>query len=149
MINGVIVKPLRRIADERGKIFHMLKTTDTEFNQFGEIYFSVVYPGVVKGWHLHSIMELNYAVIKGHIKLVLYDMREDSSTKGEVQEIFIGEANYCLVKVPKGVLNGFKGIGIEEAIVANCASHPHDPGEISRIDPFNNNIPYDWNLKHG
>jgi len=149
MIEGVIIKSLRKISDERGAVMHMLKNTDPEFEQFGEIYFSTAYPGAIKGWHLHKVMTLNYTVVKGNIKLVLFDMRDDSPTKGELQEIFTGDKNYCLVRIPPGVANGFKGIGAEEAIVANCATHPHDPEEIKRIDPFTKKIPYDWNIKHG
>lgn len=149
MINGVLVKPLSQITDERGKVMHMLRTDEPHFEQFGEIYFSVVYPGVVKGWHLHKEMTLNYAVISGMIKLVLYDLREDSPTKGEIQEFFIGEDNYVLVKIPPKIWNGFKGIGAKLAILANCATIPHRPDEIERLDPVNNDIPYDWGLNHG
>ena len=148
MIDGVTVIPLKQIPDERGKILHMLKISDSNFEKFGEMYFSMVYPNVVKGWHIHKRMNLNYAVPVGMIKLVLYDGREGSKTKGELMELFVGEDNYVLVHVPFGVVNGFKGIGTKPALVANCATVPHDPEEIERIDPFNNNIPYDWNLKH-
>lgn len=148
MIDGVLVHPLKQIPDERGKIMHMLRVDDAHFEQFGEIYFSMVYPGVVKAWHIHREMTLNYAVVIGMIKLVLYDERPDSPTKGQLQELFLGESNYALVKIPPGIWNGFKGIGTQPAIVANCATHPHDPDEISRVDPFDNHIPYDWSLKH-
>ena len=149
MIDGVSVKPLRRIPDERGFIMHMLRSDDPEFQQFGEIYFSTIYPGVIKGWHLHSEMTLNYAVVVGMIKLVLFDQREGSPTQGEIQELYIGQENYQLVTVPPFGWNGFKGVGDHMAIVANCATHPHDPNEISRIDPFDPSIDYDWGLKHG
>ncbi|MEM7815225.1 MAG: dTDP-4-dehydrorhamnose 3,5-epimerase family protein [Candidatus Aenigmatarchaeota archaeon] len=148
MIEGVQIIPLKQIPDERGKVMHMLRCDDPHFEKFGEIYFSVVYPGVVKGWHLHRKMTLNYAVVSGNIKLVLYDNRENSKTKGEIMELFIGEDNYCLVRIPPLVWNGFKGIGIKPAIVANCATIPHDPNEIVRMDPFKNDIPYDWSLRH-
>ena len=148
MITGVEGIPLRQILDERGKIMHMLRSTDPHFEGFGEIYFSCIYPGVVKGWHLHTKMVLNYAVPSGRIKFVLYDDRADSPTRGEVQEIFLGPDSYCLVKVPPLVWNGFKGIGTDMAVVANCASIPHDPTEIKRLDPFTDQIPYDWALKH-
>ena len=148
MIHDVLVHPLRQIPDERGKIMHMLRSDDPHFERFGEIYFSVVYPGVVKGWHIHRAMTLNYAVVSGMIKLVLYDDREGSPTRHEIQEIFVGESNYVLIKIPPMVWNGFKGIGTQPAIVANCATIPHDPNEISRLDPFDNTIPYDWELKH-
>jgi dTDP-4-dehydrorhamnose 3,5-epimerase len=147
MIDGVVVSPRRIIPDDRGKVMHHLKATDPEFEKFGEIYFSMVYPGVVKGWHLHHKMIINYAVPMGMIKLVLFDAREGSKTKGELNELYIGQDNYQLVKVPPYVWNGFKGIGTVPALVANCASIPHDPLEIERLDPHKSFIPYDWSLK--
>ena len=148
-IYGVIIKSLIKIPDERGCIYHMLRNDDAIFERFGEIYFSLVYPGVVKGWHLHKKMTLNYAVVTGMVKLVLFDDRKNSFTKGNLMEIFTGDENYLLIKIPTGIWNGFKGIGIKPAIVANCATLPHDPGEIVRLDPFSKQIPYDWSLKHG
>ena len=146
MIEGVVVKRLDIIRDERGSVMHMLRSDDPEFEAFGEIYFSTVFPGVVKGWHLHRRMTLNYAVVSGMIKLVLFDDRPTSSTRGRVEELFVGEQNYVLVKIPPGIWNGFKGIGAQPAIVANCASLPHDPAEIVRLDPSSGEIPYDWKL---
>ena len=148
MIDGVLVHPLKQIPDERGTVRHMLKATDPHFDKFGEIYFSTVYPGVIKGWHLHSRMTINYAVVTGMIKLVLFDDRPNSATRGTVQELFVGDSNYCLVKVPPGVWNGFKGMGTAPAIVANGATIPHDPTVIERLDPLSSKIPYDWVLKH-
>jgi len=148
MIDGVVVVPLKQIPDERGKVMHMLRCDDPYFEQFGEIYFSMVYPGVIKGWHLHTEMTLNYAVVAGMIKLVLYDDRIDSPTRGAIMEIFTGEDNYQLIKIPRLIWNGFKGIGVTPALVANCATIPHRPDEIKRKDPFSPDIPYDWNLKH-
>ena len=148
MIEGVVVTPLRQIFDERGKVMHMLKVGDPEFQQFGEVYFSCVNPGAIKGWHIHKEMTLNYAVPYGHIKFVLYDDRPESPTHGEIQELYLGPDNYCLVTVPPMVWNGFKGIGTEMAIVANCATIPHSSDEIDRRDPFDSSIPYDWALKH-
>jgi dTDP-4-dehydrorhamnose 3,5-epimerase len=148
MIDGVLIHPLKQIADERGKIMHMMRCDAPHFEKFGEIYFSTVYPGVVKGWHGHKEMVLNYACVSGTIKMVLFDDRADSPTRGELMEVFLGEANYVLVRVPPGVWNGFKGVGVAPAIVANCSTIPHDPDEIVRMDPFENHIPYDWALKH-
>jgi dTDP-4-dehydrorhamnose 3,5-epimerase len=148
MITGVLVHPLHQIPDERGKIMHMLRCDDPHFEVFGEIYFSVVYPGIVKGWHLHKLMTLNYTCIVGTIKLVLYDERDDSKTRGELQEVFLGESNYQLVKIPPGIWNGFKGVGTVPAVVANCPTLPHDPRELTRLDPFQNHIPYNWALRN-
>ena len=149
MIEGVRIHPLRQIPDERGKVMHMLRADAPHFEQFGEIYFSVVNPGVVKGWHLHHRMTINYAVVTGMIKLVLYDDRAGSPTCKELQEIFLGDAQYALVTVPPMIWNGFKGIAASPSVVANCATIPHDPTEIERLDPFTSHIPYDWSLKHG
>ncbi len=148
-IHDVIVTPLRRIPDERGAVFHMLREDSPVFERFGEIYFSTVYPGVVKGWHIHKRMTLNYAVPSGMVKLVCFDDREASPTRGVVQELHVGELNYVLVTIPPLIWNGFKGEGATPALVANCATIGHDPDEIDRLDPFENEIPYDWALRHG
>lgn len=148
MIDGVIVTPLRQIVDERGKVMHMLRADAPHFAGFGEAYFSTVHPGAIKGWHLHQRMTLSYSVPHGHIKFVLFDDRPSSPTRGEVQEIFLGTDNYCLVTVPPMIWNGFKGIGSETAIVANCADIWHDPSEIERKDPYDPSIPYEWAIKN-
>ena len=100
MIDGVKLTPLKQIFDERGKVMHMLREDSSVFSRFGEIYFSCTHPGVVKAWHMHKKMTLNYAVIYGEIKFVLYDDRPQSPTKGELQEFFISPENYILVTVP-------------------------------------------------
>ena len=147
MIDGVSVVPLRRIPDERGTVHHMLRRTDPHFIEFGEIYFTTVYRGIIKGWHRHREMTLNYAVPSGRIKLVLFDDRADSPTKGELMEVFLGPDDYSLVIIPPGVWNGFKGME-DTSIVANCCTHPHDPSRSDRLDPFDNDLPYDWGVRH-
>jgi dTDP-4-dehydrorhamnose 3,5-epimerase len=148
MIEGVLLHPLSQIPDERGRIMHMLRADEPHFERFGEIYFSMVYPGVVKGWHLHREMTLNYAVVVGTVKLVLFDDRPGSPTRGEIMELFLGESNYCLAKIPPMIWNGFKGIGIVPAIVANCATIPYNNDEVIRLDPSENSIPYNWDIKN-
>jgi len=148
MIEGVSLSPLKQIFDERGKVMHMLRNDSSQFSKFGEIYFSCTYPGAIKAWHLHNEMTLNYAVIYGSIKFVLYDDRADSKTKGEVQELFISPENYQLVTVPPGIWNGFKGIGKETSIVANCSTVPHSSNEIRRKEFNDASIPYNWVIKH-
>lgn len=149
VIEGVVIAPLKKIPDERGAIYHMIRADDPIFKQFGETYGSWVHPGAIKAWHLHKTMTLNYVVPVGKIKLVLYDSRDNSPTNGVLMEIFIGRDNYVRVTVPPGVVNGFKGLGTEDSLVINIASHWHDPDEIVRIDPFTKDIPYNWDIKHG
>ncbi len=144
MLEGVRMIPLKKIPDSRGMIMHMLRSDDPHFIRFGEIYFSMVFPSVIKGWHLHTKMTLNYAVVVGKIKLALYDQRPDSCTFGKVQEIVTGQDDYGLIQVPPGIWNGFQGLGHENSIVANCSTHAHDPQEIQRIDPHDPSIPYEW-----
>jgi dTDP-4-dehydrorhamnose 3,5-epimerase len=148
MIDGLKVIPLRRIPDERGTIMHMMRRTDPHFIEFGEIYFSTIYKGAIKGWHIHRDMTLAYACVYGRIKLVVYDEREGSQTRGELVEMFLGPDNYSLVMIPPGLWNGFKGMSEPDAIVANCCTHPHDPSRSGRHDPLKSHIPYDWGLKH-
>lgn len=147
MIDGVKVVPLRRVPDERGTVFHMLRRTDDHFIEFGEIYFSSVYPGIIKGWHRHREMTLNYACVTGRIKLVLYDDRDVSATRGQVMELFLGPDDYSLAIVPPGIWNGFKGMAAPSSVVANCCTHPHDPSRSDRLDPFDNDIPYLWDVR--
>lgn len=149
MIDGVRITQLRQIPDERGSIMHMLREDAAHFERFGEIYFSWVYPGAIKAWHLHYEMTLNYAVPVGRIKLVLYDDREGSATRGELMELFLGDARYDLVTIPPRVWNGIKGVGTQAAMVANCSTIPHRAHEIERMDPFSSTIPYSWELRHG
>lgn len=149
MIHGVKIIPLQQIIDERGKIMHMMKATDPHFSNFGEIYFSCAWPGTIKAWHIHQTMTINNAVIVGHAKLVMYDRRPESPTKDNLLELFIGEDNYCLVQIPPGIANGYKAYGDKLVILANCATETHRPDEMLRLDPFDNDIPYDWALKQG
>ena len=149
MLEGVKIVPLRQIVDERGKIMHMLKATDPHFIAFGEIYFSCAWPGTVKAWHIHQRMTVNNAVISGRAKLVLYDLRDDSPTRGELQEIFLGEDNYVLAQIPPGIANGYKAYGDKMVILANAGTEPHDPTEMLRMAPDTDEIPYDWARRDG
>jgi len=151
LIDGVKVKQLRVIPDERGRLMEILRCDDENFVKFGQVYMTTVFPGVVKGWHYHRKQIDNFVVVKGMLKLVLYDDRKDSPTRGEINEFFIGDNNPILVTVPNLVIHGFKGTGVEEAIVINCPSEPYqyeDPDEF-RIDPHQSHIPYDWTRKDG
>lgn len=149
MIHDVMITPLKRFPDERGTVMHIMKATDPGFNGFGEVYCSTVYPGMVKGWHCHNRVTLNYVVMSGMIKLVLFDERENSPSHGFIQEIFMGGLNYIRVTIPPGIWYGFKGVGIETAWVCNVINEPHDPSEAKRLNPHMNHIPYSWEREEG
>jgi dTDP-4-dehydrorhamnose 3,5-epimerase len=145
-VEGVSVVPLRQIADERGTVYHMLKSSDPHFVEFGEIYFSSVYPGVVKAWKRHRRLTTNYACIVGKVRLVLYDDREAAASRGTVAELVLGPEpdDYVLAVIPPLVWHGFQGIAGPISVLANCATEPHDPDELDRVDPYAKEIPYDW-----
>ena len=146
MIDGVKITPLTQILDDRGKVMHLIRSDSDVFIQFGEVYFACVYRDKVKAWKLHKKMTLNCAVPYGHVKFVLYDERPDSSSAGEIQEVFLGPDHYCLLTVPPMIWTGFQGIGHEMAILVNCASLPYAADEVERRKDDDAVIPYDWML---
>lgn len=143
-IEGVKIFPLKKICDERGMIMHMLRSDAPHFEQFGEIYFSMAYPGVVKGWHEHTKQIQNYAVVVGMIRLVLYDARKESPSFQKLMKLCTGESRYQLIRIPPGVINGYQVIGEKPALIANCASLAHDPTEMIRYPVEDPTIPYRW-----
>jgi dTDP-4-dehydrorhamnose 3,5-epimerase len=132
-------------------VMEILRSDDALFEKFGQVYLSTVYPGVVKGWHYHKVQTDHFAIIKGMAKVVLYDERDGSPTRGELMELFIGEQNPMLLKIPPLVLHGVKGVGAEPAYMINCPTEPYDPDKPDefRRPPDDPKIPYDWKLKEG
>ncbi len=151
MILGVRTKALKLIPDERGFLMEILREDDPIFERFGQAYLTVAYPGIVKGWHYHKRQQDYFTVLKGMAKVVLYDDRETSPTRGEVNEFFLGERNPTLVVIPPLVIHGLKGIGVEPAYLLNIPTHKYEYSEPDefRIDPHDNDIPYDWDRKDG
>ena len=151
MIDGVKIKKLRIIPDERGRLMEMVRSDDEDFTKFGQVYMTTAYPGVVKGWHYHEKQYDQMVVIAGMMKIVLYDNREKSKTAGELLEVFAGLHNPVRLTIPPGVCHGFKNIGTQESIVINTVYEPYsyDNPDEHRIDPHDNDIPYDWDRKDG
>lgn len=149
-IHGVQTKPLRLIPDERGWLMEILRADDPLFRKFGQVYVSGTYPGVVKAWHYHRHQIDAFACVAGMIKLVLVDTREDSPTRGHVNEFFLGTQNPTLVRIPNLVYHGWKCISLEPSLVVNVPTEPYrydDPDEF-RLEPHGT-LPYDWNRKDG
>ena len=148
-IDGVWVKDLKVIPDERGRLQEILRADDEGFLKFGQVYLSATYPGVVKAWHLHKVQDDNFCCVKGMVKLVLYDGRDDSPTKGTVTEYFLGEHNPQLVRVPAGVYHGWKCISSDESLVVNIPTEPYNyesPDEY-RAPWDTPDIPYSWDIE--
>jgi len=146
VIDGVKARCANVIADERGRLGEIMRVDDPWFEKFGQVYFTTTYPGVVKAWHYHKIQTDHFYVIKGLVKVALYDQREDSATKGIVNELYLGEHRPGLVRIPPGVSHGWMCVSDCEAYIVNMVSEAYNyeqPDEF-RLDPHDNNIPYDW-----
>ena len=144
MILGIKITPLKQIKDERGKIMHMMRSDSSYFESFGEIYFSTVNFKYIKAWHLHNINTLNYVCIRGKVKLVLFDSRQNSKTLNQFQEIIMHPENYFLVTIPPGIWNGFLGMSEPDAIIANLLDKPHNESEMIRLPYNDDKFKYDW-----
>jgi len=149
MIDGVIVKPLKCHADERGFLMEMLRTDEEIFEEFGQSYVSLNYPGVIRAWHYHKKQNDLWVCVKGMIKAVVYDSREGSSTQGEVNQFFLGDNNHILLKIPVGTMHGYKTIGVEPSLLINFPTRPYDPKEPDEYrEPWNSEkIPYNWDIE--
>ena len=141
---GVKITPLKIISDDRGSVMHMMRNDSKVFDKFGEIYFSTIFKGKIKAWHLHKEATLNYACVYGEVKLVLFDERNGSSTFGEYQEILLSLKNYNLITIPPNIWNGFKGCNDQFSIIANCLNLPHNEKEMVRLDVKDNRFKYHW-----
>ncbi len=151
MIEGVFIKELKSIPDERGKLMEMLRCDDQIFKKFGQVYMTTTKPGYVKAWHYHKKQTDNFVCVKGKIRVGLYDDREDSKTKGEVQEFILTLDKPILLQIPPQVFHGFESNHTEESIVINIPTEPynHETPDEYRIDPFDNDIPFKWKSKKG
>ncbi|WP_040913373.1 cupin domain-containing protein [Leptospira kmetyi] len=144
-LEGVIATPLKEIFDPKGSVLHMIRADDPEYKGFGECYFSEVNPGAIKAWKLHTKQTQNFTVPSGRIKLVLFDNREHSSTKGRVQEILLGRpGHYQRVKIPPKIWYGFTCVSDEKALIANFTDIPHDPNESQRLPETDPLVPFTW-----
>jgi dTDP-4-dehydrorhamnose 3,5-epimerase len=149
MIDGVKIKKLKVIPDERGRLMEILRRDDDLFRSFGQVYVTTTYPGVVKAWHRHRKQTDNIACVAGMIKVALYDGRENSPTGGEVNEFYLGVHSPALLQVPPGVYHGWMCVSPEEAVIVNVPTEAYDYGapDEDRLDPRGNVIPYDWERK--
>lgn len=149
MIDGIEVKQLKRHADERGFLMEMMREDDPIFERYGQSYVSMNYPGVIRAWHYHKKQNDYWVCVKGMVKAVVYDCREDSPTFGEVNEYFLGDNNPILLKIPIGTMHGYKTCGLEPSLLINFPSLPYNPKEPDeyRESYDSEKIPYDWDIK--
>ena len=149
MIQGVEIKQLARHADERGFLMELLRSDDSIFTKFGQCYVSMNYPGVIRAWHWHKKQDDFFVVVKGMIKVGLYDLREGSPTQGEAAELYLGDNNSIMLKIPVGVVHGYKTVGTEPSLLINFPSEVYDPQEPDeyRLPWDTDQIPFDWDIQ--
>jgi len=150
-ISGVKVRKLRLMPDDRGWLMEMLRSDWEEFEKFGQTYVTACYPGVVKAWHYHKHQTDHFICVSGMAKVALYDARDDSPTKGRINEFIMGTLNPILVKIPKMVYHGFTAVGAEMTIIVNVPTQLYnyekpDEYRVAYDDP---SIPYRWEVKMG
>jgi len=147
-IQDVAVFELKQIGDQRGSVLHMLRDDSEAFTRFGEIYFSEVFPGVVKAWKRHKQMTQRLAVPCGMAKFVLYDDRQNSASIGHTMEIVLGRPDhYRLLCIPPMIWYGFQSLSKSVAIIANCPDMHHDPSEADLRDYREAGFPYSWEME--
>jgi dTDP-4-dehydrorhamnose 3,5-epimerase len=147
MIKGVMIKKLKINFDSRGRLMEILRSDDKIFEKFGQAYTTTAKPGVVKAWHMHKKQTDHFVCLFGKLRLALYDSRKKSSTFGEINEFILDSQKPFVVKIPKAVYHGFKGLAKKgESMVLNIPTMPYDPANPDeyRIDAFENDIPYNW-----
>ncbi len=151
VIDGVALRTANIFPDERGRLGEIIRADDPWFEKFGQVYCTTTYPGVVKAWHFHKKQTDHFYVIKGTVKIALYDEREDSPTHRVVNQLYLGEHCPGLLRIPPGVQHGWMCVGQKEAYIINVASEMYNrekPDEF-RTHPHDNHIPYDWARKDG
>jgi len=152
IIQGVKTKSLSVIPDERGWLMEILRVDEKDlFTKFGQVYLSATYPGVVKAWHYHKIKTDYFTCINGIARVVVYDNREESSTKGKIKEYILDINNPMLVKIPPGCYHGFEAIGKNNANIISITSEPYDPSDTDEYRiPFDDKlIPFNWDGNRG
>lgn len=149
VIHGVRRIKRAVIRDVRGSVKHGLRNDEewctSKIGSIGEVYFSEVYSGIIKGWHMHTKMTLRYLCVGGRATVFLYDLREESPTYKVpmMVELAPDGPQYVLLIIPPNIWNAFraKSGSPNSAIICNLASIPHDPDEISRAPIGSLNFP--------
>lgn len=131
ILDNIIFTPLKRINTPGGDILKILTKEETTFQGFGEAYFSIVLPGAIKAWKLHTQMTLNLVVPEGKIRFIFVD---ESGAENIFRTEELGEHRYARLTVPPGIWFGFQGIDEKQSILLNIANIIHDPNESQRRD---------------
>ncbi|MET3698877.1 dTDP-4-dehydrorhamnose 3,5-epimerase [Bacillus oleivorans] len=150
MIEGVKVKKLIKHCDDRGFFMELVRDDEDLLSRFGQASMSMSYPGVIKAFHYHEKQDDVWFFPSGNAQVVLYDLREDSLTKGQTDVFYMGEENPIVLVIPKGVAHGYRVLGNKPAAIIYFTTQSYDPNnpDEKRIlwdDPM---IGFDWKTKY-
>lgn len=155
MIEGVAIKKLKLLKDERGFLMEIIRSDEKDFKKFGQSYLTACKPNIAKAWHWHKTQTDRFICVSGTVKVLLFDRRKNSKTYGQIQEIVLkapdlGDEKYLLrIEIPPKVAHGFTALGNKIAVILNYPNQLYNyknPDE-QRI-PWNSpEIPYKWGPK--
>ena len=147
MIEGVILRTLAPQADERGEICEVFNPAwGVHPAPLVYVYQATVRPGYVKGWIVQRHQDDRLFVSIGRIRIVLYDDRADSPTRGMLNSFTVTERNRALVVIPRGVFHAVQNVGESEAVYINMPTAPynHANPDKYRLPLRNDLIPFDF-----
>lgn len=149
-IHDVVIKPLVTHSDDRGYFREILRDDDGLLRHFGQTSITKSYPGVIKAFHWHQDQDDLWYVADGMARVVLYDRRDGSPTKGETQVIYAGEDNPVLIYIPTGVAHGYQVLGDKPVVVFYHVTKSYNPAEPDEMRiPFDDpGIGFDWSIKN-
>jgi dTDP-4-dehydrorhamnose 3,5-epimerase len=127
VIHDVNIEELTINTDERGHLTEIWRT-DWDFYAGDDrpvmSYFSETYPGVIRAWHRHHRGQIDHFIApRGCAKVGIYDDRENSPTRGELDTYIIGDGNMNALRVPGDCWHGFKAIGDERLLLVNLPTN--------------------------
>ena len=151
-IDGVWLKQVRLLTDDRGLLGELFRADDpytSRFTSCAQTTLTMSYPGVIKAFHWHRRQDDLWFCVTGMIQAVMYDLREDSPTCGLTEQYSIGQHNPLALLIPAGVAHGYRVLGPSAAWVVYHTTevyNPADPDEerIAHDDP---QIGFDWTTR--
>ncbi len=150
MINDVVVKRITSYYDDRGFFAEVVKFGEDTFHEVKQTSYAETYPGIIKAFHWHKKQWDIWFPVKGHARVVLYDLRKNSRTRGQTDVFFSGEDNKMVIAIPPGVAHGYQVIGPASFGIFYHTTKPYNPKspDEQRI-PFDDpHIGFDWTIKN-
>ena len=132
-IEGVCVRPAITHPDERGSVCEIV-SEGWDDNPIVHVYEITIRPGVVKGWVKHELQDDRLFTAAGSMRIVLYDDREGSPTRGLVTQNCFDDHSRALLTIPAGVWHAVENVGISDAQLVNSPTRTYNHEEPDKWD---------------